>query len=256
MVNAQIRKLAGFGVLFALLVVSVGAYTRLADAGLGCPDWPGCYGEILVPTDHAAANAAYLADPRQGFETEARNREDVFAAPDDPNDDLGGYAPPKAAHDRILKLGQQSSSEEMGRNKTLEASLGNVALSAVEYSADKDGDGVIDATEGTAVVVLTEDGVAADLITKYRPPCPVFVATNNQSVMNHTNTRFGQFPVWIGGEGEGNIAGALRASSIVAKEKDIPFHGNRVIDVSRAAATELGLIGRGHGTVALALLEG
>ncbi|MBL4719349.1 MAG: septal ring lytic transglycosylase RlpA family protein [Erythrobacter sp.] len=35
-----------------------------------------------------------------------------------------------------------------------------------------------------------------------------------------------------------------------------PFHGNRVIDVSRAAATELGLIGRGHGTVELALLEG
>ena len=49
MVNAQIKKLAGFGVLFALLVVSVGAYTRLADAGLGCPDWPGFYGFLTVP---------------------------------------------------------------------------------------------------------------------------------------------------------------------------------------------------------------
>ena len=53
MVNAQIRKLAGFGVLLALLVVSVGAYTRLADAGLGCPDWPGCYGFIVFPTNEA-----------------------------------------------------------------------------------------------------------------------------------------------------------------------------------------------------------
>ena len=44
-------------------VVVLGAYVRLTDAGLGCPDWPGCYGEILVPTDHAAANAAYPERP-------------------------------------------------------------------------------------------------------------------------------------------------------------------------------------------------
>ena len=33
----------------ALLVIVLGAYTRLSDAGLGCPDWPGCYGHVSVP---------------------------------------------------------------------------------------------------------------------------------------------------------------------------------------------------------------
>lgn len=44
-------------------VVSLGAYVRLSDAGLGCPDWPGCYGSV---TPHLAAesiNAELAARP-------------------------------------------------------------------------------------------------------------------------------------------------------------------------------------------------
>ena len=35
--------------LLAFVVIVLGAYTRLSDAGLGCPDWPGCYGHLVVP---------------------------------------------------------------------------------------------------------------------------------------------------------------------------------------------------------------
>jgi cytochrome c oxidase assembly protein subunit 15 len=39
-------------ILLALFVVMLGAYTRLTDAGLGCPDWPGCYGHMVLPSVH------------------------------------------------------------------------------------------------------------------------------------------------------------------------------------------------------------
>lgn len=35
--------------VLTLCVIALGAYTRLSDAGLGCPDWPGCYGHLSVP---------------------------------------------------------------------------------------------------------------------------------------------------------------------------------------------------------------
>lgn len=45
-----IRYMATLAVFFGLFVVMLGAYTRLTDAGLGCPDWPGCYGKMVLPS--------------------------------------------------------------------------------------------------------------------------------------------------------------------------------------------------------------
>ncbi len=51
--NAEkiLRMTATGALMLALVVVMLGAYTRLTNAGLGCPDWPGCYGHMLLPVD-------------------------------------------------------------------------------------------------------------------------------------------------------------------------------------------------------------
>jgi cytochrome c oxidase assembly protein subunit 15 len=41
-----------------LVVVVLGAYVRLSDAGLGCPDWPGCYGHVAPPAHIEGVEAA------------------------------------------------------------------------------------------------------------------------------------------------------------------------------------------------------
>ncbi len=54
--------------LLALCVVSLGAYVRLTDAGLGCPDWPGCYGTLTVPQSEAAILQAQTTYPDSAVE--------------------------------------------------------------------------------------------------------------------------------------------------------------------------------------------
>jgi len=66
--NHRIRVLVLLSILLALIVVSLGAYTRLTHAGLGCPDWPGCYGQIDVPQTAEQIVKAELAFPERKVE--------------------------------------------------------------------------------------------------------------------------------------------------------------------------------------------
>lgn len=54
------RRLAFAGAVLALLVIVLGAFVRLSAAGLGCPDWPGCYGHLTA--GDAARNVATVAE--------------------------------------------------------------------------------------------------------------------------------------------------------------------------------------------------
>src|SRR5450432_4323707 len=61
-----LRGLAGAALILCLGVVVLGAYVRLSNAGLGCPDWPGCYGHLTpsaAAADERTASAPFAGRP-------------------------------------------------------------------------------------------------------------------------------------------------------------------------------------------------
>lgn len=75
--SRNLRNLAWIAAAFALLVIVFGAFVRLSNAGLSCPDWPTCYGKLSWPTqthEVAAANAAF---PDRPVESDKAWREQV-----------------------------------------------------------------------------------------------------------------------------------------------------------------------------------
>src|ERR1700741_118794 len=72
------RTLVLSAAALALVVIVVGAYVRLEDAGLGCPDWPGCYGQGLgVPDGPHEIARAQQAFPGKTVDA-GRARKEMF----------------------------------------------------------------------------------------------------------------------------------------------------------------------------------
>jgi cytochrome c oxidase assembly protein subunit 15 len=63
-----LRILASLAIPFTMVVILLGAYTRLTDAGLGCPDWPGCYGFLKVPKAEVHVALAEARFPERPLE--------------------------------------------------------------------------------------------------------------------------------------------------------------------------------------------
>ena len=64
----KFKNLAWIAVGLALCVIVLGAFVRLSDAGLGCPDWPGCYGHLAWPDEIHEIEAANEAFPERAAE--------------------------------------------------------------------------------------------------------------------------------------------------------------------------------------------
>jgi heme a synthase len=69
--------LAMFATLFALCTAVFGAFVRLSNAGLSCPDWPTCYGRVTWPTETHHIDAANAAFPERPVDVTRAWREQV-----------------------------------------------------------------------------------------------------------------------------------------------------------------------------------
>jgi cytochrome c oxidase assembly protein subunit 15 len=69
------RRLCLVATLVALCVIVLGAWVRLSHAGLGCPDWPGCYGHLTVGEALQNADRANAAFPERPLEPDKALKE-------------------------------------------------------------------------------------------------------------------------------------------------------------------------------------
>jgi heme a synthase len=72
-----LRWLALFAAVFAFGLVMFGAFVRLSNAGLSCPDWPTCYGQVTWPQHAQAVAHADAAFPDRPYEAHKAWREQV-----------------------------------------------------------------------------------------------------------------------------------------------------------------------------------
>ncbi len=67
-VENMLRQILYVAFITTFVVVVLGAWVRLSDAGLGCPDWPGCYGQVVVPGHVDDVQKANVAFPERELE--------------------------------------------------------------------------------------------------------------------------------------------------------------------------------------------
>lgn len=74
---AVLHRLVLATAMLAFCVLVLGAYVRLSNAGLGCPDWPVCYGRLVPPTATHEIEHANAAFPQRPVETAKAWKEQI-----------------------------------------------------------------------------------------------------------------------------------------------------------------------------------
>ena len=67
--TTALHRLALLAAVVSFVVIVLGAFVRLSDAGLGCPDWPGCYGHVTWPVEAHEVEQANQSFPERAVET-------------------------------------------------------------------------------------------------------------------------------------------------------------------------------------------
>ena len=73
----SIQRIAQIAILVTFCVIVLGAFVRLSHAGLGCPDWPGCYGHITWPGQSHEIESANSSFPDRPVEIDKAWKEMV-----------------------------------------------------------------------------------------------------------------------------------------------------------------------------------
>lgn len=66
-----VQRLALISIVLLIVLIFAGAVVRVTGSGLGCPDWPTCWGELIPPTDVGEVDRAYLEEKLPRFKKSA-----------------------------------------------------------------------------------------------------------------------------------------------------------------------------------------
>ncbi|GIL77051.1 hypothetical protein Vretimale_3233 [Volvox reticuliferus] len=114
----------------------------------------------------------------------------------------------------------------------LEATLAGVAKSAITFSMDTNGDGVMDASEGCIAVVFTRSGLAAQLISKYRPPCPIICLSDHDWVLRQASLTYGLYPLHVEVSGLADVRRAIKAAIEYGRKRRVVYDGKHILVAS------------------------